>query len=359
MRRRPGIAGRGSFHDARAVAGEPGACDSGRAACGDHTGCDLGDRINNAPTLKAAHIGLSVSGATGVAQAAADMILLASDLEVVADGVEEGRRTFANIPQVCAHGRKFELRQHAVDDGGVAVPALPSHASHPNPAQQPPVQHLRGRHSVRLVRPQAVARPQVWDMRALIRFAAVIGPLSSAFDLLTFGGLIALFHASPPEFRTAWFLASSATTIVSRGRSASRLALFWPGPGVISAQNSLSCSPAPGSGSRLARRAWYAISAPLEHLDAQSRGLRPNCQNGRSLLQIARLLSAAIGHQQILKYPTALQSTPQHSPSFPLDGPQRLRRHIIDHPVDPPHLVDNARRDAAEEFGRESRSITT
>ena len=57
----------------------------------------LGDGINDAPALKLADIGLSVEGASGVAQAAADMILLASDLEVVADGVEEGRRTFANI----------------------------------------------------------------------------------------------------------------------------------------------------------------------------------------------------------------------------------------------------------------------
>ncbi len=57
----------------------------------------LGDGINDAPAIHAAHIGLSVESATDVARAAADMILLASDLNVLAEGVREGRRTFANI----------------------------------------------------------------------------------------------------------------------------------------------------------------------------------------------------------------------------------------------------------------------
>lgn len=51
-------------------------------------------------------------------------------------------------------------------------------------------------------------------MHTIIRFAAVMGPLLSVFDLLTFGGLIYLFQASPPEFRTAWFLESIATQIL-------------------------------------------------------------------------------------------------------------------------------------------------
>src|SRR6202165_5070326 len=51
-------------------------------------------------------------------------------------------------------------------------------------------------------------------MRALIRFTALMGPLSSLFDLLTFGGLVFIFHATPVEFRTTWFLESMATQIL-------------------------------------------------------------------------------------------------------------------------------------------------
>jgi Mg2+-importing ATPase len=64
------------------------------------------------------------------------------------------------------------------------------------------------------VSPQATARPQVWDMKGLMRFAAIMGPLSSLFDFLTFGALVFLFHASPDQFRTTWFLESMATQIL-------------------------------------------------------------------------------------------------------------------------------------------------
>ena len=63
------------------------------------------------------------------------------------------------------------------------------------------------------VRPEATARPQVWDMRGLMRFAAMMGRCRR-FRLLTFGGLLLVFHATPEEFRTVWFLESMATQIL-------------------------------------------------------------------------------------------------------------------------------------------------
>jgi Mg2+-importing ATPase len=174
----------------------------------------LGDGINDAPGLKAADVGLSVEGATGVAQAAADMILLAPDLEVVADGVEEGRRTFANILKYVRMGASSNFgNMLSMAAASVFLPFLP----------MLPVQVLLNNLFYDVseigipfdnVRPEVTARPQVWDLGALMRFAAIMGPLSSAFDLLTFAGLLLVFQATPDEFRTLWFLESMATQIL-------------------------------------------------------------------------------------------------------------------------------------------------
>ncbi|MDB5712488.1 MAG: magnesium-translocating P-type ATPase [Sphingomonas bacterium] len=174
----------------------------------------LGDGINDAPALKAADIGLSVDGAAGVAQASADMIMLDSDLAVVADGVEEGRRTFANILKYIRMGASSNFgNMLSMAAASIFLPFLPM-----LPTQILLNNLLYDFSEIGIpfdgVRPEAVARPQVWDMRGLIRFAAVMGPLSSAFDLITFGGLLLLFHVSPPAFRTAWFLESMATQIL-------------------------------------------------------------------------------------------------------------------------------------------------
>jgi Mg2+-importing ATPase len=174
----------------------------------------LGDGINDAPALKVADVGLSVEGASGVAQAAADMILLASDLEVVADGVEEGRRTFANILKYVRMGASSNFgNMLSMAAASLFLPFLP----------MLPVQILLNNLLYDFseigipfdtVRPEATARPQVWNMKALVRFAALMGPLSSAFDLMTFGALMFAFHASAAQFQTLWFMESMATQIL-------------------------------------------------------------------------------------------------------------------------------------------------
>ena len=174
----------------------------------------LGDGINDAPALKVADIGLSVDGATGVAQAAADMILLAPDLEVVADGIEEGRRTFANILKYVRMGASSNFgNMLSMAIASLFLPFLPM-----LPTQILLNNLLYDFSEVGIpfdtVRPEATARPQVWNMRDLMRFAGVMGPLSSAFDMLTFAGLLLVFHAAPKEFRTVWFLESMATQIL-------------------------------------------------------------------------------------------------------------------------------------------------
>jgi Mg2+-importing ATPase len=171
----------------------------------------MGDGVNDAPGIKAADVGLSVDGATGVARAAADMILLDSDLAVVADGVEEGRRTFANILKYVRMGASSNFgNMLSMAAASLFLPFLPMLAT------QILLNNLLYDVSeigipFDNVRSGDIAGPQRWRVQDIVRFAAVMGPLSSIFDLATFGALFLLFRTSPEVFRTGWFVESIAT----------------------------------------------------------------------------------------------------------------------------------------------------
>lgn len=179
-----------------------------------HTVGFMGDGINDAPAIRAADIGLSVDGATDVAREAADMILLASDLNVLADGVREGRRTYANIMKYIRMGTSSNFgNMLTMALASLFLPFLPLTA----------VQVLINNLLYDLSQigipfdgadRRETAGPCGWDMQALVRFTLIMGPLSSLFDIATFAMLLGLFHVDVATFRASWFVESMATQIL-------------------------------------------------------------------------------------------------------------------------------------------------
>jgi Mg2+-importing ATPase len=81
---------------------------------------------------------------------------------------------------------------------------------------------------------QMVAQPRRWDIKFIRKFMITFGFVSSLFDFMTFGLLIAL-DVSAEQFRTAWFLESvvSASLIVFIVRSSSSFFKTRPGDYLI------------------------------------------------------------------------------------------------------------------------------
>ncbi len=176
----------------------------------------LGDGINDASALHAADVGISVDSAVDVAKEAADIVLLQKNLQVLVDGVREGRRTFANtlkyvfMATSANFGNMFSM-------AGASLflpflPLLPKQILLTNLLTDLPEMAI----ATDSVDDELVHKPRRWDIRFIRKFMTTFGLLSSVFDYLTFAALLFVLKANTEHFRTGWFMESviSASVVV-------------------------------------------------------------------------------------------------------------------------------------------------
>jgi P-type Mg2+ transporter len=171
----------------------------------------MGDGINDAPSLHAADVGISVASAVDVARDAADIILLKPGLGVLHSGIIEGRRASANVLKYLLMGTSSNFgNMFSMAAASVFLPFLPM-----LPTQILLNNFLYDASQLTIpsdnVDDEYMRRPRPWDMKQVRNFMLTIGPISSIYDFLTFYVLLHFFHASQPEFHTGWFVESLAT----------------------------------------------------------------------------------------------------------------------------------------------------
>jgi len=180
----------------------------------DHVTGFLGDGVNDAPALKLADAGISVDSAVQVAKEASSIILLEKSLNVIADGVAEGRKAFGNMNKYIRNTISANLGNMLTLAVGSLflpfIPLLPSQILLTNLLSDAPLLTV----STDNLDEEGLRSPKRWNVGLIAKFALFFGPISSIFDFVTISSLIYLLHADPELFRTGWFIESVMSEIL-------------------------------------------------------------------------------------------------------------------------------------------------
>ena len=175
----------------------------------------MGDGINDSPSLTNSDVGISVDTAVDIAKESADIILLEKDLNVLLDGVSEGRRTFVNLMKYIKLATSFNFGEvMSVIIASALLPFLP----------ETPIQLLVegllydfGQMTLPFdhVDKEDLQKPKKLDIKSLKHFMFFWGPLSSCFDMVVFACLWFFFNIREAAlFQTIWFSYSIVSNLV-------------------------------------------------------------------------------------------------------------------------------------------------
>lgn len=197
-----------------------------------HTVGFLGDGMNDLPAIVESDVGISVDTAAEAVKECADVILLKKDLNVLEEGIHEGRRAFANVSKYIKITASSNFGNiFSIMIASVFLPFFPMTS-----VQLLLLNLLYDILCLALpwdhVDEEVLAKPLEWSGRTLGRFMRVFGPISSFFDILTFaylffvlcpaacGGSFVSLTGSDMQlgfialFQTGWFLESMWTQVL-------------------------------------------------------------------------------------------------------------------------------------------------
>jgi Mg2+-importing ATPase len=170
----------------------------------------MGDGINDSLPLKQADVGISVDTAVDIAKEVADIILLEKDLNVLDEGVIEGRKTFANMNKYLKmsvsgnFGNMFSVLIASIFLP--FLPLLPLHILVQNILNDfaqlgMPFDHVEDEY---------IQLPKKWDINGIKRFMVYFGLLSTVLDVLCFLAMWHIFKFNNNEmagfFQCGWFM---------------------------------------------------------------------------------------------------------------------------------------------------------
>lgn len=178
----------------------------------------MGDGINDAPSLRQSDVGLSVNTATDIAKETSDMILLEKSLDVICDGIIEGRKVYGNIIKYMKMALSADFGDvFSIMIASIFLPFLPL-----LPIQMLFQDFIYDFSQIGIpydnVDEEFIAFPKKWNTKGIAKFMIVMGITSSIIDVLaflTFWHLLG-YNSIDKEsyFQTAWFITSLITELM-------------------------------------------------------------------------------------------------------------------------------------------------